>query len=89
MNKKYLYLSKNKRLIYTDASETFHASGRVPDVRNAHLNVWRDYDDYSISDIAFYLKLNHSRMVTSKLKWRPKLQKEVIVSWLNGSIFYL
>lgn len=63
-----------------DASESFHTLGRIPDARNAKLDVWRDYEDASISDISYYLRLNHSRLVTSRLKWRPTLQREVVVS---------
>lgn len=75
--------------LLADALETFHASGRVPDIRNAHLNIWRNFDDVTVSDVAFYLKLNHSRLVTSKLKWRPKLQKEVIVSWQSVQVSWV
>ena len=54
--------------------------GRIPDARNAVFNIWRTYeDDLTISDVSFYLKLNHSRLVTSTLRWRPELKTDIIV----------
>lgn len=54
--------------------------GRIPDARNAVFNIWRTYEDeLTISDVSFYLKLNHSRLVTSTLRWRPELKTDIIV----------
>lgn len=53
--------------------------GKVPDVRNVILNIWRDYEEIRISDVSFYLRLNHSRLVTSKFKWRPEIKTEIMV----------
>lgn len=64
-----------------DSLESLHIDGRIPDSRNALLNIWRDYEDISISDVAFYLRLNHSRLVTSKLIWRPDLKQDIQVSY--------
>ncbi|PNF28889.1 hypothetical protein B7P43_G03854 [Cryptotermes secundus] len=60
-----------------DAAESFNMYGIVPDVRNVIFNVWRDYEEIRISDMSFYLRLNHSRLVTSKLKWRPEIKTEI------------
>ncbi|EFN78662.1 Apolipophorins [Harpegnathos saltator] len=62
-----------------DAMESLRMYGSIPDARNAIFNIWRTYeDDLSISDISFYLKLNHSRLVTSTLRWRPELKSDII-----------
>ncbi|XP_011501595.1 PREDICTED: uncharacterized protein LOC105365190 [Ceratosolen solmsi marchali] len=62
-----------------DAIESLRMYGNVPDARNAEFDIWRTYDqDLSVSDVSFYVRLNHSRLVTSKLKWRPKLKSDVI-----------
>lgn len=54
--------------------------GNIPDARNAIFDIWRTYDDdLTISDVSFYLKLNHSRLVTSIMRWRPELKKDIIV----------
>lgn len=53
--------------------------GMIPDVRNVIFNIWRDYEEIRISDMSFYLRLNHSRLVTSKLKWRPEIKTEITV----------
>ncbi|CAG2054584.1 unnamed protein product [Timema podura] len=63
-----------------DASESFHMYGIIPDARNAKFNAWRNYEDDSISDISYYLRLNHSHLVTSKLIWRPEIEYEVKAS---------
>ncbi|XP_031834655.2 apolipoprotein lipid transfer particle isoform X2 [Nomia melanderi] len=61
-----------------DAVESLRMYGKIPDARYAVFNIWRTYeDDYSISDVSFYLKLNHSRLVTSTLRWRPELRGDV------------
>lgn len=67
-------------LNYTpDAVESLRMYGRIPDARNAMFDVWRTYEeDYTVSDVSFYLKLNHSRLVTSTLRWRPDLKSDVI-----------
>nr|CAD7196633.1 unnamed protein product [Timema douglasi] len=60
-----------------DATESFHMYGIIPDARNAKFNAWRNYEDDSISDVSYYLRLNHSHLVTSKLIWRPEIEYEV------------
>ncbi|XP_031778090.1 uncharacterized protein LOC100118388 isoform X3 [Nasonia vitripennis] len=69
-------------LNYTaDATESLRMYGNIPDARNAEFNIWRTYDqDLTISDVSFYLRLNHSRLVTSTLKWRPELKSDIINS---------
>jgi len=65
---------------FVDATVSLRMHGNIPDARNAKFNIWRTYhDDLTISDVSFYLKLNHSRLVTSTLRWRPELKSDVIV----------
>ena len=64
----------------TDASQSFHLYGNIPDARNVIFGVWRDYEEIRITDVSFYLRLNHSRLVTSKLRWRPEIRSEIMVS---------
>ncbi|KZC12617.1 Vitellogenin, partial [Dufourea novaeangliae] len=75
-------------LNYTpDAVESLRMYGKIPDARYAVFNIWRTYEeDFSISDVSFYLKLNHSRLVTSTLRWRPELKSDIIVR-LGFSIY--
>ena len=56
--------------------------GNIPDARNVMFGVWRDFEEIRIDDASFYLRLNHSRLVTSKLRWRPEIRSEVVVSIL-------
>ncbi|XP_012280436.1 uncharacterized protein LOC105699757 [Orussus abietinus] len=79
-----LYLNVREKLTwmmvnYTpDAVESLRMYGNIPDARNAIFNIWRTYDqDLTISDVSFYLKLNHSRLVTSTLRWRPELKSDI------------
>lgn len=53
--------------------------GAIPDARSATFDLWRDYDDIRISDVAYYLSLNHSRLVVSSLRWRPDLKQDIQV----------
>lgn len=62
-----------------DAVQSLRMYGRIPDARNAMFNIWRTYEeDFSVSDVSFYLKLNHSRLVTSTFRWRPELKSDII-----------
>ncbi|XP_012534919.2 uncharacterized protein LOC105835859 [Monomorium pharaonis] len=62
-----------------DATVSLRMHGNIPDARNAIFNIWRTYDDdLKISDVSFYLKLNHSRLITSTLRWRPELKSDII-----------
>lgn len=62
-----------------DASQNLRMYGIIPDARSATFNLWRDYEDIRIVDISYYLRMNHSRLITSQLIWRPKLKKEIMV----------
>jgi hypothetical protein len=39
--------------------------------------LWRNYEDIRIDDISYFIQMNHSRLITSKMLWRPKIRKEV------------
>jgi hypothetical protein len=60
-----------------DETQKFQIRGDIPDTRSAVLNVWRDYDDKRIDDVAYFIQMNHSRLITSKFLWRPQIKKEV------------
>lgn len=62
-----------------DASQNLRLLGIIPDARSASFDLWRDYEDIRIVDIAYYLRMNHSRLITSQLIWRPKLKAELKV----------
>lgn len=54
--------------------------GKIPDARNAVFRIWRDYDSVLIPDVSYYLKLNHSRLITSKFIWRAELPDQLTAS---------
>ncbi|XP_022117827.2 uncharacterized protein LOC110995124 [Pieris rapae] len=56
---------------------SFHLIGEIIDTRSAQLNAWRNYDDVTTVDIASYIRLNHSRLLTSSLVWRPQIFGEI------------
>lgn len=60
-----------------DATQNLRMLGIVPDARSASFDLWRDYEDIHIVDVAYYLRMNHSRLITSQLIWRPKLRAEI------------
>lgn len=71
-----------------DSSEQFHVEGKYLDSRHALFNVWRMYEDISVSDISFYVKLNHSRLLTSKLVWRPEIKQDIMNN-IHSSFNYI
>lgn len=54
--------------------------GIIPDARSATFDIWRDYEDIRVSDVAYLLRLNHSRLLVANLKWRPDLKQDIKVS---------
>lgn len=56
-----------------------HMFGSIPDARSASFDIWRDYEDIRVSDVAFYWRLNHSKLITGQLTWRPKIKEDVKV----------
>lgn len=66
-----------------DASQNLRMLGTIPDARSASFDLWRDYEDIRVVDVAYYLRMNHSRLVTSQLIWRPKIKAEIKVYLLS------
>ncbi|CAD7080164.1 unnamed protein product [Hermetia illucens] len=74
LNKKYTRMELN---LTSDASHNVQMVGLVPDARSAYFDLWRNYDEIRVIDIAYYLRMNHSRLITSQLSWRPKLKSDI------------
>lgn len=66
-----------------DATQNLRMYGHIPDSRQAHFDLHRDYEDIRVTDIAYYIKMNHSRLITSHFIWRPTLKQEVKESAKN------
>ena len=88
------YLNFNEKLVRLevnmtpDASQNLQMIGTIPDARSSSFDLWRDYEDIRVVDIAYYMRMNHSRLVTSQLFWRPKIKTEVKVNFEQFSYFY-
>ncbi|CAH2058175.1 unnamed protein product, partial [Iphiclides podalirius] len=52
---------------------SYHLIGKIVDARSAEMNAWRDFDDVTTVDLASYIRLNHSRLLTSSVVWRPQV----------------
>lgn len=63
--------------ITRDASQNLQMFGSIPDARSATFDLWRDYEDIRVVDVAYYIRMNHSRLISSQLIWRPKMRAEV------------
>lgn len=66
-----------------DGTQNIQIRGQIPDTRSAQFNIWRNYDDVRIDDISYFIQMNHSRLLTSKFKWRPKIRKDV-KDWMRN-----
>lgn len=71
---KFIKLDLN---ITPDASQNLRMLGSIPDARSASFDLWRDYEEIRVVDIASYVRMNHSRLVTSQFIWRPQLKTEI------------
>lgn len=66
-----------------DATQNLRLIGHIPDARSASFDLWRDYEDIHVVDIASYIRMNHSRLVTSKFIWRPKMKSDIKLYFKN------
>ncbi|XP_053697453.1 uncharacterized protein LOC128744450 [Sabethes cyaneus] len=79
----FFYIDIDNKLVHMkinmtpDASENVYMYGIIPDSRSAYFDFWRDYDTLREVDVALYTKMNHSRLVTSKLHWRPEIRNDL------------
>ncbi|XP_030755989.1 uncharacterized protein LOC115882214 [Sitophilus oryzae] len=71
---KLLYLNVN---LTEDGTQSLHSFGVIPNARSVRFDIWRDYEDKRLTDLSYYLKLNHSRLIMSKLRWRPELISDI------------
>lgn len=60
--------------------------GVIPDARSTTFDIYRDYDDKRVSDVSYYLRMNHSRLIMSRLHWRPELVGDVQVFIFNSKL---
>ncbi|XP_030377336.1 uncharacterized protein LOC115626195 [Scaptodrosophila lebanonensis] len=60
-----------------DASQNLQMVGYIPDSRSGYLDIWRNYEEIRIIDVTSYLKMNHSRLITGRFHWRPKIRDEL------------
>lgn len=63
-----------------DATQNLRMLGTIPNARSASFDFWRNYEDIRVVDVAYYLRMNHSRLITSQLVWRPTIKTEIRVS---------
>lgn len=83
LHEKYILLNM---IMTPDGSQRLKMNGAIPDNRQAFFDLYRDYEDIRVTDIAYYIKMNHSRLITSHFKWRPTLKSDVKVCMIH---FYL
>ncbi|XP_049547862.1 uncharacterized protein LOC125959115 [Anopheles darlingi] len=80
----FFYLDINDKLVQLrvnvtpDGSENIHMYGVIPDTRSAYFDFWRDYNESRMVDVASYLKMNHSRLITGHLLWRPQIKSDLL-----------
>lgn len=66
-----------------DATQNLRMIGHIPDARSASFDLWRDYEEIHVVDIASYIRMNHSRLVTSKIIWRPRMKSDIKMYFKN------
>ncbi|XP_055847743.1 uncharacterized protein LOC129913211 [Episyrphus balteatus] len=72
-----------------DSSQNLQMIGHIPDARSGFLDIWRNYEEIRIIDVSSYYKMNHSRLITGKFHWRPKIKEELKAKFKSiGTSFY-
>ncbi|XP_077295548.1 apolipoprotein lipid transfer particle [Arctopsyche grandis] len=59
------------------ADISYHLIGQINDARSADLIAWRDFEDVKTIDIVSYIQLNHSRLLSGKIGWRPEMYQQI------------
>lgn len=79
----YFYIDLDRKVtrmeinLTEDASQNLQMVGYIPDARSGYFDIWRNYDEIRIIDVASYLRMNHSRLITGQFHWRPKLKADL------------
>lgn len=79
----YFYIDLDKKVtrseinLTEDASQNMQMVGFIPDARSGYFDIWRNYDEIRIVDVASYVRMNHSRLVTGQFIWRPNMKSEI------------
>uniref|UniRef100_A0A182J4N7 Vitellogenin domain-containing protein n=1 Tax=Anopheles atroparvus TaxID=41427 RepID=A0A182J4N7_ANOAO len=79
----FFYLNIDDRMVQMkinmtpDGSENVYMYGIIPDSRSAYFDFWRDYDNAREVDVTYYLKMNHSRLITGHMLWRPQIKSDL------------
>ncbi|KFB38034.1 AGAP008807-PA-like protein [Anopheles sinensis] len=79
----FFYLNIDDRMVQMkinmtpDGSENVYMYGIIPDSRSAYFDFWRDYDNSREVDVTYYLKMNHSRLITGHMLWRPQIKSDL------------
>ncbi|GAB0088507.1 uncharacterized protein DMENIID0001_029540 [Sergentomyia squamirostris] len=75
-----------------DATQNIQIFGSIPDSRSASFFCMRNYEDIRVMDISAYIRMNHSRLMTSQIIWRPKIKsdlkqyiRKVAGNWYNAT----
>ncbi|XP_067622386.1 uncharacterized protein Apoltp [Eurosta solidaginis] len=82
-NSGYIYIDgfeKQAHLYFNLTEDNTHnliMDCSIPNARNIYIDIWRNYDELSIVDVASYIKLNHSRHLSGRLHWRPNIKREL------------
>ncbi|KAJ8708722.1 hypothetical protein PYW08_010104 [Mythimna loreyi] len=74
-----LYMKNRSFVAHYNSTDdiSYHMIGQIVDSRYAKFDSWRNFDDVTTIDLASYIRLNHSRLLTSAVKWRPEIFSEV------------
>jgi len=65
---------------FPELTDGIFIQGGVIDFRNVKFDISEAYETFRFSDVNFFLRMNHSRLITSRLKWRPQLFSELKAS---------
>lgn len=74
LDDKYVRLVTN---LTPDGTQNLQMLGIIPDARSGFFDIWREYEDIRVTEITSYLRMNHSRLITSQFIWRPSMKQEV------------
>ena len=68
----------------SEQAKRLYVTGGMVNNRTVRMEAYRQAGQYRVDDVVFFLRLNHSHLLTSQARWRTELGYELTVSRSEG-----
>ena len=71
-----------------EQAKRLYVTGGMVNNRTVRMEAYRQAGQYRVDDVVFFLRLNHSHLLTSQARWRTELGYELTVSRSERGVRY-